>query len=195
LAEKSFAQYGRGEAQAVSRIGKKPVAIPKGVEVRINGQEVEIKGPKGRLTRSFHPMVEIAQNDGALNVLPRNPSQQARALWGLSRSLLNNMVVGVSEGFSKVLEVNGVGYRVELSGNTLKLALGFSHPVEFGLPQGISGQVERNTIITLSGIDRELLGQTCATIRAFRKPEPYKGKGIKYATETIRRKAGKTGKK
>jgi large subunit ribosomal protein L6 len=179
----------------VSRIGKKPVALPEGVAVKISGQEVEITGPKGKLARTFHPLVEIAQNNGAVNVLPRETSQQARSLWGLSRSLLNNMVTGVSAGFSKVLEVNGVGYRVELSGNTLKMALGFSHPVEFVLPEGISGQVERNTVITLSGIDRELLGQTCATIRAFRKPEPYKGKGIKYAGETVRRKAGKTGKK
>jgi large subunit ribosomal protein L6 len=113
----------------------------------------------------------------------------------MSRTLLNNMVVGVSSGFSKTMEINGVGYRAEISGSTLKMALGFSHPVEFALPAGISGQVERNTVLTLSGIDRELLGQTCASIRAFRPPEPYKGKGIKYLNEVIRRKAGKTGKK
>jgi large subunit ribosomal protein L6 len=179
----------------VSRIGKKPVSLPQGVEVKINGQDVEVKGPKGQLSRTFHPMVEVSRDNGALQVAPRGLTPKARSLWGLSRSLLHNMVVGVSDGFSKVLEVNGVGYRVEINGSTLKMALGFSHPVEFILPAGISGQVDRNTVITLSGIDRELLGQTCATIRAFRRPEPYKGKGIKYAKETIRRKAGKTGKK
>jgi large subunit ribosomal protein L6 len=172
-----------------------PVNLPKEVEVKISGQDVEVRGPKGRLFRTFHPMVEVSQDNGALKVVPRGLSPQARSLWGLSRSLLHNMVVGVSNGFSKVLEVNGVGYRVEINGNILKMALGFSHPVEFALPEGISGQVDRNTIVTLSGIDRELLGQTCATIRAFRRPEPYKGKGIKYANEVIRRKAGKTGKK
>ena len=179
----------------MSRIGKMPVNLPQGVEIKINGQDVQVKGPKGQLARAFHPLVEISEKDGALNVTPRETTQQGRALWGLSRSLLNNMVVGVSDGFSKTLEVNGVGYRVEINGDTLKMALGFSHPVEFKLPAGISGAVERNNILTLSGIDRELLGQTCATIRGFRPPEPYKGKGIKYSTETIRRKAGKTGKK
>jgi large subunit ribosomal protein L6 len=179
----------------VSRIGKKPVILPSGVEVKIAGQEIEIKGPKGKLSRSFHPLVEIKQEGEALKVSPRETTQTGRALWGMSRTLLNNMVVGVSNGFSKTMEINGVGYRAEISGNTLKMALGFSHPVEFALPAGISGQVERNTVLTLSGIDRELLGQTCASIRAFRPPEPYKGKGIKYLNEVIRRKAGKTGKK
>ena len=179
----------------MSRIGKMPVTLPKGVEVKINGQDVEVKGPKGKLARTFHPLVEITQESDGLKVAPREATQEGRSLWGLSRSLLNNMVVGVSDGFSKVLEVNGVGYRAEVAGSTLKMALGFSHPVEFALPEGISAQVEKNTVITVSGIDRELLGQTCATIRGFRPPEPYKGKGIKYANEFIRRKAGKTGKK
>lgn len=179
----------------MSRIGKMPINLPKGVEVKINGQEVEVKGPKGQLSRSFHPKVEIKQEDATLKVSPREATQEGRSLWGLSRTLLNNMVVGVSDGFSKTMEVNGVGYRAEVNGNILKMALGFSHPVEFPLPSGISGVVDKNTVITLTGIDRELLGQTCATIRGFRPPEPYKGKGIKYANETIRRKAGKTGKK
>ncbi len=179
----------------MSRVGKLPVDIPQGVEVKISGQDVQIKGPKGTLSRTFHPLVEIAQEDGALRVKPREESQKARGLWGLSRSLLNNMVQGVTQGFTRVLEINGVGYRAEVAGDTLKLALGFSHPVEFKLPKGISASVEKNTVLTLTGIDKELLGQTCATIRAFRPPEPYKGKGIKYAEETIRRKVGKAGVK
>ncbi|MGD8561443.1 MAG: 50S ribosomal protein L6 [Desulfarculaceae bacterium] len=179
----------------MSRVGKQPVELPKGVEAKIAGQKVEIKGPKGLLSREFHSLVEVSQDDGRLQVKPREESQKARALWGLTRSLLNNMVTGVSQGFSRVLEINGVGYRAELSGATLKMSLGYSHPVVFELPKGISGQVEKNTVLTLSGIDKELLGQTAATIRAFRPPEPYKGKGIKYAEEVIRRKVGKAGVK
>ncbi len=179
----------------MSRVGKLPVELPQGVEVRISGQEVEVKGPKGTLSHRFHDLVEVVQEDGALRVKPRNHSNQARALWGLSRSLLNNMVIGVSRGFTRVLEINGVGYRAEVSGRTLKLALGYSHPVEYQLPDGIEAKVDRNTVITLSGIDKQLLGQTAATIRAFRPPEPYKGKGIKYAEEEIRRKVGKAGVK
>ncbi len=179
----------------MSRIGKLPVNLPKGVEVTIDGQKVAVKGPKGSLDREFHPLVEIVREEGALRVTPREATQQGRALWGLSRSLLNNMVVGVSAGFTKVMEVSGVGYRAEMAGNTLKMALGFSHPVLFDLPEGISCTVEKNTIMTLTGIDKELLGQTCAKIRAWRPPEPYKGKGIKFAGEAIRRKVGKTGVK
>ncbi len=179
----------------MSRIGKLPIALPAGVEVKIDGQGVEVKGPKGVLSRQFHPLVEITQDEGALKVNPREQNQQGKALWGLSRTLLNNMVVGVSAGFTKVMEISGVGYKAEMAGATLKLALGFSHPVNFELPQGISGSVEKNTIVTLTGVDKELLGQTCASIRAYRPPEPYKGKGIKYAGEVIRRKVGKAGVK
>ncbi|MFH1035028.1 MAG: 50S ribosomal protein L6 [Pseudomonadota bacterium] len=179
----------------MSRIGKLPVNLPAGVEAKVDGQRVEIKGPKGALAREFHPMVQIEQQEGALRVTPREQNQQGKALWGLSRTLLNNMVVGVSTGFKKVMEINGVGYKAEVAGSTLKLALGFSHPVVFELPEGISASVEKNTILTVSGIDRELLGQTCATIRAYRPPEPYKGKGIKFAGEAIRRKVGKAGVK
>lgn len=177
----------------MSRIGKLPVALPQGVEVTIKGQKVDVKGPKGSLSREIHPLVEVVSQDNELRVKPREQSIKAKALWGLSRSLLNNMVLGVSKGFSKVLEINGVGYRAEISGDTLKLSLGFSHPVEFKLPKGVSATVEKNTVITLTSIDKELLGQTAATIRAFRPPEPYKGKGIKYADEVIRRKVGKAG--
>lgn len=179
----------------MSRIGKLPVTLPAGVEVTIQGQLVEVKGAKGALKREFHPLVEIERGEGELRIIPREESKNAHALWGLSRSLLFNMVHGVSQGFTKVLEINGVGYRAELSGNTLKLALGFSHPVEFVLPEGVSGAVDKNTIITLSCIDKELLGQTAATIRRYRPPEPYKGKGIKYSDEVIRRKVGKAGTK
>jgi large subunit ribosomal protein L6 len=177
----------------MSRVGKQPVSLPQGVDVKINGQDVQVKGPKGTLNRRFHDLVEIEQDNGELRVKPRETSQTARAMWGLSRSLLNNMVIGVSQGFTRVLEINGVGYRAELKGDTINLALGFSHPVEFKLPSGISAAVEKNTQITLTGIDKELLGLTAARIRAFRPPEPYKGKGIKYAEETIRRKVGKAG--
>jgi large subunit ribosomal protein L6 len=179
----------------MSRIGKLPINLPKGVEVAIEGQSVAVKGPKGSLSREFHPLVEIAKQEGVLSVKPRETTQQGRALWGLSRTLLNNMVVGVSAGFTKVMEINGVGYRAEVAGTTLKMALGFSHPVIFELPEGIACTVEKNTILTVTGIDKELLGQTCAKIRAWRPPEPYKGKGIKFAGEIIRRKVGKTGVK
>ncbi|BEQ16528.1 50S ribosomal protein L6 [Desulfoferula mesophila] len=179
----------------MSRVGKKPVDLPNGVQVTIEDGKIEVKGPKGTLSRELHPLVKVEQQDGKVVISPIDESLKARGLWGLFRSLIANMVQGVSGGFTKVLEINGVGYRAEAAGSTLKLALGFSHPVEFALPEGISGSVEKNTIITLSGIDKELLGQTAATIRAFRPPEPYKGKGIKYAEETIRRKVGKAGVK
>ncbi len=179
----------------MSRLGKLPVEIPQGVEVKLQGRKVEVKGPKGALSREFHELVELEQEANQLRVKPREDSKKARSLWGLSRTLLFNMVQGVSQGYTRVLEINGVGYRAEVAGNTLKMALGFSHPVEFELPQGVSASVERNTVITLTSHDKELLGQTAATIRAFRPPEPYKGKGIKYAEETIRRKVGKAGVK
>ncbi|CAO0820061.1 50S ribosomal subunit protein L6 [Desulfarculales bacterium] len=179
----------------MSRIGKLPVNLPAGVQATVDGQLVEVKGPKGTLAREFHPMVLIEQQEGILRITPREHNQQGKALWGLSRTLLNNMVVGVSVGFSKVMEINGVGYKAEVTGTTLKLALGFSHPVVFELPEGISASVEKSTTLTVTGIDRELLGQTCATIRAYRPPEPYKGKGIKFVGEVIRRKVGKAGVK
>lgn len=177
----------------MSRIGKKPIPIPKGVEVKIEGNHVEVRGPKGKLERTLHPLVRIERDGDELKVSPVNDSRQARALWGLSRTLVNNMVIGVTEGYKKVLEIEGMGYRAELAGRELKLTLGFSHPVIFPLPEGIDASVEKNTVITISGIDKELVGQTAATIRRFRPPEPYKGKGIRYRGEVIRRKAGKAG--
>ena len=179
----------------MSRVGKQPVIVPSGVQVAFDETKIEVKGPKGALSRELHPLVTISQEEDKLSVSPADDSLKARGLWGLFRSLISNMVTGVSQGYTKVLEINGVGYRAEVAGNTLKLTLGFSHPVDFALPEGIGAAVEKNTIITLSGIDKELLGQTAATIRAFRPPEPYKGKGIKYAEETIRRKVGKAGVK
>jgi large subunit ribosomal protein L6 len=179
----------------MSRIGKMPVDLPKGVDVKVNGQKVEIKGPKGQLSREIHPAIEIKLEDGKLSVTPREQGQKVNALWGLARSLLNNMVQGVNAGFSKTLEINGVGYRAEIKGKTLNMNLGFSHPVEFALPEGITAAVDKNTVVTISGIDKELVGQTAATIRAYRPPEPYKGKGIKYSDEVIIRKVGKAGVK
>jgi large subunit ribosomal protein L6 len=179
----------------MSRVGKQPVIVPSGVQVTLDEMKIEVKGPKGSLSRELHPLVKVTKEEDKLSVAPADDSLKARGLWGLFRSLIANMVTGVSQGYTKVLEINGVGYRAEATGAVLKLTLGFSHPVEFNLPEGIGAAVEKNTIITLSGIDKELLGQTAATIRAYRPPEPYKGKGIKYAEETIRRKVGKAGVK
>jgi len=179
----------------MSRIGRLPITIPSGVEVTINGPEVTVKGPKG--TRSFTATddVTITLDGNQMTVAPRGTSKRARAQWGLSRSMIANLVTGVTTGFKKELEINGVGYRAELKGTTLNLALGYSHPVEYPLPAGVSAEVEKQTKITLAGIDKELVGATAAKIRSFRPPEPYKGKGIKYADERILRKAGKAGAK
>ncbi len=179
----------------MSRIGRKPVPVPKGVTVTVNGNEVKVKGPKGELARAFREEVSIKQEDGALHVERRGDERRVRALHGLSRALLNNMVVGVSAGFSKVLQIEGVGYRAELKGKDLVMALGYSHPVVVPPPQGITFAVdEKARTITISGPDKEQVGQVTADIRKWRKPEPYKGKGLRYLGEQIRRKAGKAGK-
>jgi large subunit ribosomal protein L6 len=179
----------------MSRIGKKPINIVPGVKVTLDGQNIKVDGPKGSLERTIHDQIEVKMEADQLIMLPRS-EQSASALQGLSRSLVANMVDGVSNGFAKVLEINGVGYRAELKGTTLNLSLGYSHPIEYPLPQGISAEVDtKANRITVSGIDKELVGATAAKIRSFRQPEPYKGKGIKYADERILRKAGKTGKK
>ena len=179
----------------MSRVGKKPIAIPKGVEVKINaekmGYQVGIKGPKGSLNVALPQGVVVEQKDNQLVLSVQNSEDgHEKALWGLSRSLINNAVLGVTGGFSKELEINGVGFKVALQGKKLVLNVGFSHPVEYALPDGIVAVVEKNNI-KISGIDKQLLGQVTAEIRAIKKPEPYKGKGIKYIDEHIRRKAGK----
>ncbi|MBE9570481.1 MAG: 50S ribosomal protein L6 [Proteobacteria bacterium] len=176
----------------MSRIGKKPIAIPKGVEVRLEGDQLTIKGPKGELNISVHPDVELDIEDNSIAVSVVDETRESRSIHGLFRVLIDNMVTGVTKGFERVLEIVGVGYRAELKGRTAVFNLGYSHPINFELPEGIDAKIEK-TKITLSGIDRELLGMTAAKIRSFRKPEPYKGKGIKYAGEMIRRKAGKAG--
>jgi len=179
----------------MSRVGKKPIAIPEKVKVTYKSGELSVQGQKGKLSRSIHPAVTIKIKDGELSVEPLKSDKNSQALRGLTRSLVMNMVTGVDSGFARVLEINGIGYRAEVKGRNLVLMLGYSHPVNFSLPDGISASVERNNIIKLEGIDKEVLGQTAASIRRLRPPEPYKGKGIKFAEEYIRRKAGKTGTK
>ena len=173
-----------------------PISVPTGVRVDIKGSQVTVTGPKGTLSCDFHPDMEIVQEDGELRVRRPTEQRQHRALHGLTRALLNNMVIGVTEGFQKQLEVQGVGYRVDLQGDgSLSLQLGFSHPVRITPPAGIEFDVEpRSKTITVSGIDKELVGRVTAEIRAWRPPEPYKGKGIRYVGERVRRKAGKAGK-
>jgi large subunit ribosomal protein L6 len=179
----------------MSRVGKKPIPIPKEVKVVLNDEGLMVKGPKGELNRVMPPQLSVQVEVNQVTIHPQDDSQKVRALFGLFRTLVANMVKGVSEGFERVLEIQGVGYRAELQGNQLVLNLGYSHPVPFQLPEGISAQVERQTRVVLRGIDRDLLGLTAARIRRFRPPEPYKGKGIKYQEEKIRRKVGKTGSK
>jgi large subunit ribosomal protein L6 len=179
----------------VSRIGKKPIPVPKGVRVDIKGSRVTVRGPGGELTRTFHPDMTVTLQDDHLVVTRPTDQRQHRALHGLTRTLLANMVQGVSQGFSKVLQIEGVGYRAELQGNKLVLSLGFSHPVEFEAPVGITFQVEqRAKLITVEGADKELVGEVAARIQRIRPPEPYKGKGINYQGERVRRKPGKAGK-
>ncbi|MBQ8955720.1 MAG: 50S ribosomal protein L6 [Lachnospiraceae bacterium] len=179
----------------MSRIGKMPIAIPSGVTVNVaENNTVTVKGPKGELTRTLPAVLNIKQEDGQLTVERPNDEKETKALHGLTRSLLNNMVIGVTDGYSKTLEINGVGYRAAKQGKTLNLSLGYSHPVIMEDPEGITTEVKDNQII-VSGISKEAVGQYAAVIRAKRPPEPYKGKGIKYSDEVIRRKVGKTGKK
>ena len=179
----------------MSRIGIKPIAVPSGVTITIGDDNtVTVKGPKGELTSSFSPRMKIAQEDGALTVSRPNDERQNRALHGLTRSLLNNMVVGVTDGYTKNLEIQGVGYRAAMSGKNLVLNVGFSHPVTMVPPEGITYAVEANTRVAVSGIDKQMVGEQAAKIRIVRPPEPYKGKGIRYAGEYVRRKAGKAGK-
>lgn len=179
----------------MSRVGKKPISIPEKVNVSLKDRLITVKGSKGTLSRTIHDDVDLQVEGAVIKVVIQNEDRKSRALQGLTRSLVNNMVIGVSSGFERVLEINGIGYRAEVKGQALILNLGFSNPVNFALPDGISASVDRNTIIKLAAIDKEKLGQTAASIRKLRPPEPYKGKGIKYAEERIIRKAGKTGTK
>ncbi len=179
----------------MSRIGKRPIPIPDKVTVDIDGQAVSVKGPKGQLSLTLVPEVTVAQDGNTLLVTRVNESRVARQRHGLSRTLVANMVEGVSQGFQKRLEIQGVGYRAQLQGNNLILSVGYSHPVTIEPPTGIQILVENNTNLTVSGIDKEIVGNIAASIRAKRPPEPYKGKGIRYAGEMVRRKVGKAGKK
>lgn len=179
----------------MSRIGKKPIEIPKGVEVKVDSNVVSVKGPKGSLQRTFSRDVNISNHEGIVTVAAIGNEKQFRSLHGLTRTLIFNMVEGVSNGYEKVLEISGVGYKSALQGRNIMLNLGFSHQVIFPLPDGIDATIDKQTVITLKGSDKELVGQVAANIRGMRLPEPYKGKGIKYKNERIVRKAGKTGKK
>nr|YP_010336565.1 ribosomal protein L6 [Rhodospora sordida]UNJ14971.1 ribosomal protein L6 [Rhodospora sordida] len=178
----------------MSRIGKKNILVPKEIEIQINKQEITVKGPKGELKQTISPLIEIFQEEQQIIIHKKNASRQAQQLFGLSRTLINNLIVGVSEGFSKKLEISGVGYRSQMEGNDLILNMGYSHPVRIIPPHGISISVNKNTTIIISGINKENVGQIAANIRNVRPPEPYKGKGIRYENEIVKRKVGKAGR-
>ena len=179
----------------MSRIGKRPVPIPKGVTLSIDGQTVKVKGPKGELSRTVHPEMKLALEEGTLTVSRPSEETRHKALHGLTRTLIANMVEGVEKGYQKILEIQGVGYKAELNKTGLNVVVGYSHPVTYKAPEGITFAVANNTLVTISGPNKELVGQVAAEIRQIRKPEPYKGKGIRYQGERVRRKAGKTGAK
>ncbi|GMQ92623.1 MAG: 50S ribosomal protein L6 [Acidimicrobiia bacterium] len=187
-AARSFARCGD-----MSRIGNSPISLPAGVEVKVNANDVVVKGPKGSLTQAISATIAVAVDDGILTVARENDERENRALHGLTRALINNMVIGVTDGYTKELTAVGVGYRAALKGNTLELLVGFSHPVSIDAPEGITFEVPEPTKIIVSGIDKQKVGQVAADIRAVRPPEPYKGKGIRYSDEYVRRKAGKAG--
>lgn len=178
----------------MSRLGKKEILIPAGVTVELKGSTINVKGPKGELNYDFRPEIAINVNDGVIVTSVKHATKSSSAYWGLVWALVSNMVLGVSEGFEKKLELVGVGYRVKQNGKNVTITVGYSHPIEFPAPEGIALEVIDEKNITVKGIDKQLVGQTAAKIRSLRKPEPYKGKGIKYAGEVVRRKAGKTGK-
>jgi large subunit ribosomal protein L6 len=178
----------------MSRIGRLPIPVPSAVDVTIEGRQVTVKGPKGTLSRALHPDMSVRQEDGTIVVTRPTEQKTHKQLHGLTRTLVNNMVVGVTDGYRKSLEITGVGYRAAKVGEKLQLNLGYSHPIEIAPPQGISFEVENPTHLSVVGIDKELVGQVAAQVRSTRKPEPYKGKGVRYAGEYIRRKAGKAGK-
>ncbi|WP_067862844.1 50S ribosomal protein L6 [Neptuniibacter marinus] len=175
----------------MSRIAKSPVVVPAGVEVKVDGQSVNVKGKNGQLSLDVHSSVSVSQEDDGLKFAAKEGTKLSLALSGTTRSLVNNMVIGVTEGFKKTLQLQGVGYRAAAKGKTLNLSLGFSHPIDYELPEGISAETPNVTTIILSGADKQVLGQAAAEIRAFRPPEPYKGKGVRYADEYVRRKEAK----
>jgi large subunit ribosomal protein L6 len=175
----------------MSRIAKSPITIPAGCEIKQDGQTVSVKGPKGELNTEINALVQVAINDGVLTVSPAEEEQQAWAQAGTARSIINNMVTGVTNGFERRLVLNGVGYRAQAKGQSVNLTLGFSHPIDYELPEGIKAETPSQTEIVLTGIDKQLLGQVAANIRSFRPPEPYKGKGVRYADEYVRRKEAK----
>jgi large subunit ribosomal protein L6 len=175
----------------MSRIGKKPVELPKGVEASLSGQTISVKGPKGTRTFTATDDVTLKVEDGSVSVTPRGTSKRARQQWGMSRSMVENLVTGVTTGFKRELEITGVGYRAQMQGNVLKLALGYSHDVDFAVPAGVTVTAPKQTEIVVEGIDQQLVGQVAANIREWRPPEPYKGKGIRYKGEYIFRKEGK----
>jgi large subunit ribosomal protein L6 len=179
----------------VSRIGKKPVTVPKGVTIDLQGRTVAVKGPRGELRRSLHPEMKVALSDGQFTVERPSEDKRHKALHGLTRTLVQNMVDGVSKGFSKTLEIQGVGYKAEAKPYGVNLIVGYSHPVKYEAPKGIKISVENNTVVKIEGPDKEVVGQVAAELRSVRPPEPYKGKGIRYQGEQVRRKAGKTGAK
>lgn len=178
----------------MSRIGKHPISVPSGVKVSVSDGKVQVTGPKGSLQIPLKPEITVGVAGSVVEVKRSDDGRSAKALHGLTRTLIANMVKGVSEGFQKKLEIIGVGYKADVQGSNVNLALGYSHPVKYTLPKGVTAAVEKQTLITLTGPDKQVVGQVAADIRAFRKPEPYKGKGIKYSDEVIRRKAGKAGK-
>lgn len=177
----------------MSRVGKKPIGIPEKVKITYSDNLLSVQGEKGVLTRTIHPDVQLNIDSTSLTVSINQMDKKTKALWGMTRAVIANMVTGVSKGFERDLEINGIGYRAEVKGNSIEFNLGYSHPIDFSLPEGITAKIDKN-IIKLIGIDKELLGYTASTIRAIRPPEPYKGKGVKYAEEKIQRKAGKTAK-
>lgn len=177
----------------MSRVGKKPIELSEKIKITYTDQVLTVQGDKGTLSRTLHPDVNINIDDNALTVTIETMDKKTRSLWGMTRAIISNMVTGVSQGFERALEINGIGYRAELKGDKIEFNLGYSHPINFPLPEGISANIEKN-VIKLSGIDKDLLGHTASTIRSLRPPEPYKGKGVKYAEEFIQRKAGKTAK-
>ena len=174
----------------MSRIGKQSVIIPEGVEIKVSGQNISVKGPKGSLDFDFHDDIEVKSSEKEIQVAVKMDTKQSWALWGLTRMLIANMIQGVTKGFEKQLELQGVGYRMAVQGKKLNMALGFSHPVEVEIPDGLEAKIEKNTL-TISGIDKQKVGQLAASIRALKKVEPYKGKGFRYVGEIVRKKAGK----